>query len=211
MAAEAQHISEILAATLDATKTKQAELALKAEEKKPEYALVLLSICAIPSMPEGTRQAAALRLKNFIRENYADEEGNHRLNPGVVNTVKQELVGLMISVGPRIQAALGDAISEIAQVDFYTRWETLFPELVSRLSPTDAKINNGVLEVAHSICSRWRPAFRSDDLFTEILHVLKIFGGPYMQLLKVVPAFCYKRKHCANLMPPEHRSTDRGK
>lgn len=53
------------------------------------------------------------------------------------------------------------------------------------MTPDNAKVNNGVLEVAHSIFRRWRPLFRSDELFTEILHVLGKFGEPFVQLLMV--------------------------
>jgi exportin-2 (importin alpha re-exporter) len=57
-------------------------------------------------------------------------------------------------------------------------------DLVSRLTPDNAKVNNGVLEVAHSIFRRWRPLYRSDDLFSEINHVLNKFGEPFAQLLQ---------------------------
>ena len=40
-------------------------------------------------------------------------------------TIKQELIGLMISTQPNIQAQLGEAISLIADSDFYERWDTL--------------------------------------------------------------------------------------
>lgn len=58
-------------------------------------------------------------------------------------------------------------------------------DLVSRLSADDAKVNLGVLEVAHSIFKRWRPLFSSDGLYTEINHVLSKFGQPFVQLLAV--------------------------
>lgn len=58
-------------------------------------------------------------------------------------------------------------------------------DLVSRLTPDNAKVNIGVLEVAHSIFRRWRPLFSSDELYTEINHVLAKFGQPYVQLLIV--------------------------
>lgn len=57
--------------------------------------------------------------------------------------------------------------------------------MVSRLTPDNAKVNIGVLEVAHSIFKRWRPLFASDDLYTEINHVLSKFGESYVQLLAV--------------------------
>ena len=40
-------------------------------------------------------------------------------------TVKQELIGLMISVPPSIQSQLGEAVSAIADSDFWERWDTL--------------------------------------------------------------------------------------
>ena len=39
--------------------------------------------------------------------------------------IKKELIGLMISAPTNIQAQLGEAISVIADSDFWTRWDTL--------------------------------------------------------------------------------------
>lgn len=110
-------------------------------------------------------------------------EGNYKLPQNEVVSIKSELIGLMTSVEPKIQVQLGEAISLIAESDFYERWDTLVDDLVSRLTPDNAVVNNGVLQVAHSIFKRWRPLFRSDELFTEINHVLSKFGQPFLQLL----------------------------
>lgn len=91
----------------------------------------------------------------------------------------------MIVCPATIQTQLGEAISIIADSDFWERWNTLVRDLVSRFTPADSKVNNGVLEVAHSIFVRWRPLFRSDDLFTEINHVLETFAVPFLELLFV--------------------------
>ena len=80
--------------------------------------------------------------------------------------IKRELIGLMVSVPANLQAQLGEAISAIADSDFWQRWDTLVDDLISRLTPDNTVVNNGVLQVAHSIFKRWRPLFRSDDLFT---------------------------------------------
>lgn len=61
----------------------------------------------------------------------------------------------------------------------------MFQDLVSRLTADDPVVNNGVLQVAHSIFKRWRPLFRSDELFTEINHVLSKFGAPFLSMLEV--------------------------
>ncbi len=54
-----------------------------------------------------------------------DEEGNYKLPQNEVAAIKQELIGLMISVPPNIQYQLGDAIGVIADSDFWERWDTL--------------------------------------------------------------------------------------
>ena len=113
-----------------------------------------------------------------------DEDGNYKLAADEVVAIKRELIGLMLAVPPTIQTQLGEAISAIAESDFWERWESLVDDLVSRLTPDNAQVNNGVLQVAHSIFKRWRPLFRSDDLFTEINHVLSKFSAPFLQLLQ---------------------------
>ncbi|TVY84129.1 Importin alpha re-exporter, partial [Lachnellula suecica] len=159
------------------------EIALKHEEKKPGFSLLLLNIVA-SDLPPNTRLSGALCFKNFIKFNWVDEDGNYRLPQNEVVTIKKELIGLMISVPPSIQSQLGESISVIADSDFWTRWDTLVDDLVSRLTPDNPKVNIGVLEVAHSIFKRWRPLFSSDDLYTEINHVLSKFGEPFVQLLQ---------------------------
>ncbi|KAL2118332.1 hypothetical protein VTJ04DRAFT_7992 [Mycothermus thermophilus] len=185
MATNLDHIAELLNATLDPQHHRKAENALKEEAKKPNYSLSLLSIVSTASQPLKTRLSAALAFKNFIRHNYVDEEGKYKLPEAEVQTIKQELVGLMISSPPSIQSQLGEAISIIADSDFWERWDTLVADLVGRLSNTDYKITNGVLEVAHSIFVRWRPLFQSNDLNREILHVVGTFGEPFIQLLSI--------------------------
>lgn len=91
----------------------------------------------------------------------------------------------MILSPPNIRTQLGEAISVIADSDFWRRWETLVTDLVNRISPTDYAVNNGVLEVAHSIFVRWRPLFQSNELYEEINHVVANFGEAFMGLLQI--------------------------
>ncbi|KZF21366.1 putative importin alpha re-exporter [Xylona heveae TC161] len=194
MAANLQAVVQLLDATLDPRQQKQAEQALLQQDRQPGFSLSILQIVANNSFPYTSRLAAALFFKNFIRRNWTDEEGNYKLPQNEVIAIKQELIGLMISVEPAIQAQLGDAISVIADSDFWERWDTLVDDLVSRLTPDNAVTNNGVLQVAHSIFKRWRPLFRSDDLFTEINHVLGKFGGPFLSLFESTDALIEQNK-----------------
>ncbi|KAI3323164.1 CAS/CSE protein [Xylariaceae sp. AK1471] len=183
MASDIGHIAQLLDATLDPTKHKKAENALKLEEKKPQFSLQLLKIVATESFEPKIRLSGALCFKNFIRHNYVDEDRNYKLPLDEVNTIKQELIGLMIACPATIQTQLGETISIIADSDFWDRWDTLVQDLVSRFTPDNYKVNNGVLEVAHSIFVRWRPLYRSDALYVEINHVLDTFAVPFLNLL----------------------------
>lgn len=102
-----------------------AELALRQEEKKQGYSLQLLRITATASYPYNTRLASALYFKNFIKRNWVDEDGNYKLTADEVVTIKQELISLMISTPSGIQTQLGEAVSVIADSDFWERWDTL--------------------------------------------------------------------------------------
>lgn len=58
-------------------------------------------------------------------------------------TIKNELVGLMIMSPANIQTQLGEAISVIADSDFWTRWDTLIPvSLVSDENATGSPETN---------------------------------------------------------------------
>ncbi|KAF2168070.1 hypothetical protein M409DRAFT_21516 [Zasmidium cellare ATCC 36951] len=182
MAVNIQSVAELLSASLDPRQNKQAEQSLKAEETKPGFSLALLQITATESHPLQTRLASSLFFKNFVRRNWTNQDGEHLLPANEVTTIKHELIGLMVKVPPSLQAQLGDAISVIAESDFYEKWDTLVDDLVSRLTANDAIVNNGVLRVAHSIFKRWEPLYRTDELYTEINHVLSKFAVPFLQV-----------------------------
>ena len=182
MSVDIQTVAALLQASLDPSQNRQAEASLKQEEEKAGLSLVLLQIVASDTFPHQIRLASALFFKNFIRRKWVDENGAHILPQQEVGTIKSELIGLMAKVPPTVQAQLGDAISVIADSDFWQQWDTLVDELVLRFTPDNATVNNGVLQVAHSIFRRWEPLYRSDELYTEINHVLEKFANPFMQL-----------------------------
>jgi hypothetical protein len=114
------NISKIRASLLFA-----AEIALHQEEQKAGFSLLLLQITAANSYPYNIRLASALCFKNFIKRNWTDEDGNYKLQRDEVLTIKRELISLMIVSPQGIQSQLGDAVSVIADSDFWERWDTL--------------------------------------------------------------------------------------
>ena len=118
-----------------------AETAIREEEHSPGFSLVLLNIVNSDSLPlDRARLPAAIYFKNFISRNWTvcgqaislssadanqDEDGHYKLPEAEVAAIKNELIGLMISVPPKLQSQLGEAVSVIADSDFWTRWNTL--------------------------------------------------------------------------------------
>ncbi|KAK3217166.1 hypothetical protein GRF29_1g2176013 [Pseudopithomyces chartarum] len=188
MATDIAALAQLLEASLDPSKSRQAEGAIAQEQNKPGFSLSLLQIVASDAFPSTVRLASALYFKNHIKRHWVNEDGVHLLPENEVNAIKSELIGLMVSVPPNLQAQLGEAISAIADSDFWEQWQTLVADLVSRLTTDNTTVNIGVLRVAHSIFKRWRPLFRSDGLFTEINHVLTQFSEPFLQQLQYTDA-----------------------
>ncbi|AMD22666.1 HHL104Wp [Eremothecium sinecaudum] len=179
-------ISYYLAQSVVASTAKSSEQSLKAIEGQEGFALSLLHIVASKNIPISTRLAGALFFKNFIRRKWVNENGEHILAMNDVELVKKEIVPLMIQLPSNLQVQVGESIAVIADSDFPDRWGTLLDDLISKLSAEDMVTNKGVLTVAHSIFKRWRPLFRSDELFLEIQVVLDKFASPFLSLLRNV-------------------------
>lgn len=126
-----------------------AEITLRQEEQKPGFSLQLLHITASETTPYNTRLASALCFKNFIKRNWTDEDGNYKLQQDEVTTLKRELISLMISVPSGIQSQLGEAVSVIADSDFWERWDTLVD-----VSCDSTKHCNAISDVLFSLGSR---------------------------------------------------------
>ncbi|TPX53175.1 hypothetical protein SeMB42_g00951 [Synchytrium endobioticum] len=187
--ASIQSIAECFSQTFQPATRKQAEANLALLEAQPGFAVLLLQLVQDGNTSESVRIAAGLYFKNYIKKYWkmGDDEVDHMPQADRA-MVKQILVTLMISVPYRLQLQLSEAITIIADTDFPQDWQGLVQELVTRLSPTDFNVNNGVLQTAHSIFKRWRHQFASTKLFTEIKFVLDQFCAPYLQLFQTTDA-----------------------
>lgn len=162
---------------------KQAELSLKSIEAKPGFAVNLLHVIASTNLSNQTRLAGALFFKNLVRRKWVNEDGEYLLPIEDINQVKLEIIDVMIKLPNNLQIQIGESISLIAESDFPNNWTNLIDELISKLSNEDFILNKGILLVAHSIFKKWRPLFRSDELFLEIKMVLDKFCQPFLSLL----------------------------
>lgn len=176
-------ISQYLKESLNPNHAKQAESHLRSIESQPHFAINLLHTVASTNLEPAVRLAAALFLKNLVKRKWVNEDGEYMLFNDDVQYLKLEILNVMIKLPNNLQIQLGETISIIAELDFPHNWSNLIDDLVAKLSPDDFVLNRGILLVAHSIFKKWRPLFRSDELFLEIKMVLDKFAQPFMALL----------------------------
>lgn len=180
-------LKQQLLQTLNPVLQKEAAFNLSQVEIQQGFPLILLRLISDESADPTLRITAAVYFKNYIKRHWVidNEQALDTIAPSDRAAIKQEIVQLMITVPEKIQLQISDALTLIAAADFPDRWEGLLPEMIGKLSPTDYRVNNGILGTAHSIFKRWRSAFRTDDLFINIKYVLDLFCEPYFQLFQI--------------------------
>ncbi|KAK4517849.1 uncharacterized protein ATC70_001197 [Mucor velutinosus] len=180
-------LQQYLLQTLSPDTQKDAAHNLSQVEVQQGFPILLLKLISDESVDQTLRIAGAVYFKNYIKRHWVNdnEEEADKIAPQDRLEIKNQIVQLMITVPDKLQLQISDALSLIAESDFPEHWESLLPELISKLSPTDYRVNNGILGTAHSIFKRWRSAFRSDELFINIKYVLSMFCEPYMQLFQI--------------------------
>ncbi|KAH8858710.1 Exportin-2 [Schistosoma japonicum] len=136
---------------------RSAEAYLKAVELRPSYCLCLLHILQDSNVPVPTRMAAAITLKNFIKNHWhVDSDETDRIQASDRDGLRSQLIGAMLSVEGNIQSQLSEAISTIWREDFPEKWPNLIPDLVQRMAQLGADLNmvHGVLYTAHTLFKR---------------------------------------------------------
>lgn len=183
-------LKDILGRTMhpDNDTRKAAEAYLATMEAQPGFMLVLLHLVSGMSIATAPgdiaiRQAGSVFFKNAVKRSW-NAEGS-TIPHSDRATIKAHLINLMCSTPPDVQKQLSEAVSEISKSDFPHNWDSLMPQLVSKLGEASASgsavVTKGVMLTVHSICKRYRYAFKSDKLIAEILLVLKHLAEPLTQ------------------------------
>jgi exportin-2 (importin alpha re-exporter) len=136
---------------------------------------------------QNVRMCAAVFFKNTVKaawDTNKDEEDRKGIFISVSDrtTIKQNLVELMSTVSPGIQAQISEAISIIAIIDYPEQWESLLPRLVEKMGSDNITVVNGVLKTADTIFKSFRDRMRSDGLFQVIIYTLQGIQAPLLAL-----------------------------
>lgn len=203
-------LAQVLEATLSHVPDtrKAAEAHLQEAMKQPSHGLDVLRLISNTSAASpAVLQAASVHFKNMVKHGWDESKDPQdrmgiSISPQDRDTIKNNLVELMCTVPPQIQAQISESISLIAELDFPQRWNNLLDTLVHKLNSPDMAVVNGVLATANSIFKRFRYVRRSDELYMVIIHSLEKFQEPllmlYVQTGKVIERFANDK---AQLLP----------
>uniref|UniRef100_A0A131Y3V5 Exportin-2 n=1 Tax=Ixodes ricinus TaxID=34613 RepID=A0A131Y3V5_IXORI len=194
-----QTLASYLQQTLqaDPTTRRTAEKFLETVEVNQNYPVLLLNLVDKADIDIVIRVAGAIAFKNYVKRNWAvSEDGADRIHSNDRNTVKELIVGLMLRSPEQIQKQLSDAVSIIGREDFPARWPNLLHEMINYFQSGDFHVINGVLRTAHSLFKRYRYEFKSQELWTEIKHVLDNFAKPLTDLF--VATMDLAKTHASN-------------
>ncbi|KAF9616409.1 hypothetical protein IFM89_029663 [Coptis chinensis] len=174
---------------------RQAESYLSDAADRPSFGLVVLRLVADSSVDEQIRQAAAVTFKNHLRSRWVTLDGRNNNNVITLTQIsdfekeqiKELIVPLMLSSGPRIQSQLTEALAVIGKHDFPNSWPNLLPELVANLGQAnnnDYACINGILSTANTLFKKFRYAYKTNELLLELKYCLDGFAKPLLEIFR---------------------------
>ncbi|SJX63336.1 probable CSE1-Nuclear envelope protein that mediates the nuclear export of importin alpha [Sporisorium reilianum f. sp. reilianum] len=196
-----QLVCNLLAKTLDPVERKSAEHQLTQAQSQPGFLQILIAVIqnALIQRNDAVRLSAAIKLKNICKTAWDQESADESAVESLVDpqdklALKQSIIPLLVSISTttdarppaptNVRSQLEEAIALVAERDFPQDWPNLMDDLVPKLASQDDQLVLGILRTAHTIFYRWRSAFRSDALYSEINYVLGKFALPHLELLK---------------------------
>ena len=191
-----QLVCNLLAQTLDPNHRKNAEHQLTQAQSRPGFLQILIAVIqnSLIQSNDAVRLSAAIKLKNICKTAWDQESAEETpVAPQDKEALKQNIIPLLVAISTttdgrppaptNVRSQLEEAIALVAEKDFPREWPNLVDDLVPKLADQDDQLVLGILRTAHTIFYRWRSAFRSDALYSEINYVLSKFAVPHLDLL----------------------------
>jgi len=172
---------------------KRAEDQLIEYSKAGGYADVLLTILSNERAEGGTRLAASIALKNFVKNNWNPE------GPLVVALLDDEdrvrlrdrILTAMFQFTGAYRRQLSQTVCIVGELDFPIKWPNLVQLLASQLDGNDFDRIDAALSTIEQLIKHYRSEMKSVELFNEIKIVLG-HAAPqltrlYTKMLEYVP------------------------
>jgi len=161
---------------------KKGEEMLEKQHQNSRFGPLLLRLLNQGSCPDNIKLGASIYFKNYVKKYWGRDE--EIISVEDQNLIKSIIVRVMLEADKNTQRLVSDAISIIASFDFYTKWDSLLPELVQKLK-SEKNFENicGVLRIIESITGRYPSTDKSAEMVQEIKYLLDLFQDLWLSLL----------------------------
>ncbi|KAI1266092.1 armadillo-type protein [Xylariaceae sp. FL1019] len=155
---------------------KQAELDLKQARSNPSFPVFLTNIARHSSVAPGVRQAALSTLRQFIEDNWIDENDDGLAIP-IDDAVKVQIRPLLLDLAlnseddHKIKVAASYAVGKIANVDFPEQWPDLLPTLLNIIPTGTSGQLHGALKVLSDLVEE---SLSDDQFFSMAQSIVKV-------------------------------------
>eukprot|EP01083_Nonionella_stella_P098114 275827_1 len=161
---------------------KKAESTLESEHQSPRFGVLLLKLLTQSNIPTNIKLGASIYFKNYVKRYWGKDE--EIISQSDQTFIKTAIVRVMLQADKNTQRILSEAITIIASHDFYTKWDTLLPELIEKLK-SEQNFENicGVLRIIESITCRYPDKEKTLPMVNEIKYILELFQDIWLQIL----------------------------
>eukprot|EP01084_Bolivina_argentea_P094421 169745_1 len=161
---------------------REAEKTLESQHQTPRFGVLLLKLLTQNNIADNIKLGASIYFKNYIKKYWGRDE--EIISISDQEFIKKTIVRVMLQCDKHTQRQLSETITIIASHDFYNKWDTLLPELISKLK-TEQNFENiyGVLKIIESITCRYQHREKDFDMVNEIKYILELFKDIWLQML----------------------------
>lgn len=162
---------------------KEAETLLKKWEKSPGFAVTLLQV-ASSDVDISEKQAAAVCLKNFCKRKWASAE--HPIPEADKNTIKDNLIDVLISAPPKVRAQIAALITDIASPDFPSKWPSFLPKVGNLIASHNPHYMHGALLALQRAIKKYQYMNAKDERRAPLYAIVKDVFPTLLQIFSML-------------------------
>uniref|UniRef100_F1KQX7 Exportin-2 n=1 Tax=Ascaris suum TaxID=6253 RepID=F1KQX7_ASCSU len=182
--ADAMQVATVLSQTLepDAQTRRKAEADLKQMEQMPGLGVVLMQLTISDQSPPPIRLAAAVAMKNFVKENWNKEKCEVEISDEERKQLRIVALECMFIAAGNIRKQLSQVVCIMGSHDFPGSWPELIDVLAGHLSGADLDKLMATLSTMDELFRHYRHEMKSNKLWSELAYVLQHVAAPLTEL-----------------------------
>lgn len=180
-----QKLSELLQATIDPARGKEAESQLRQVQRAPGFFPALLRIVVSNQVDPAARLAGVIFLKNCIDSDWASHKASAGIHEQDKMLIRSTLVDATVHAPELIKVHLALCTAEIAKQDFPERWPQIVDKINAYLRSPEAPCWSGTLLILYRLVSNFAYKVPQDraPLHRVMAHLLPPMHQLFLKLL----------------------------